>query len=149
MRREVEAISAGDLSARVTPPTTDHEISRLGATLNGLLGRLEASADQQQLFAASASHELRSPLSAIRTEMEVALAYPAATDWPACGQDVLVEVGRLERLARDLRVLTGRHSVDERASCDLAELITQEVRRHRHSAPQCRRPGTGDGGDRS
>ena len=68
-----------------------------------MLDRLEDAADRQRLFAASASHELRSPLSAIRTELEVGLAYPDRADWPHIADDALVEVDRLEALARDLR----------------------------------------------
>ena len=76
MREEVDRIQATDLTRRVSPAGTGSEIDRLGATLNHLLDRLQDAADRQQLFAASASHELRSPLSAIRTELEVGLAYP-------------------------------------------------------------------------
>ena len=71
-----------------------------------MLDRLQDAADRQQLFAASASHELRSPLSAIRSELEVGLAYPDRADWPKIASDSLVEVDRLEALARELRVLT-------------------------------------------
>src|SRR4029077_14834285 len=72
--------------------------------------RLQDAADRQQVFAASASHELRSPLSAIRTELEVGLAYPERADWPRIADDSLVELDRLEALARDLRVLTAARS---------------------------------------
>src|SRR5262245_50271829 len=63
MRAEVDQIQATDLTRRVSPAGGDSEIDRLGATLNHMLERLEDAADRQKLFAASASHELRSPLS--------------------------------------------------------------------------------------
>ena len=75
MRAEVDRIQAEDLARRVHPAGGDSEIGRLGATLNRMLDRLTDAAERQRLFGASASHELRSPLSAIRTEL-VGLAYP-------------------------------------------------------------------------
>lgn len=133
MRRDVERISDdGDLSARVTPAASDDELARLGDTLNHMLERLENATTQRELFAAAASHELRSPLSAVRTELEVALAYPDGTDWSKTAEDSLIEIERLEHLARDLRVLTRnrtRHHADRR--CDLAVLVRQEVDRRR------------------
>jgi signal transduction histidine kinase len=130
MRAEVDQIQATDLTRRVSPAGPDSEIDRLGATLNHLLERLQDAADRQQLFAASASHELRSPLSAIRTELEVGLAYPDRADWPKIADDSLVEVDRLEALARDLRVLTTAQSASARGEpCDLWAVVTDEITR--------------------
>ncbi len=131
MRRAVDRIEATDLSGRVTAAATDDEIARLGETLNRMLARLEESATRQKLFAAAASHELRSPLSAIRTELEVGLAYPDRTDWPQVAGDVLVEVNRLEELSRDLRLLTAARTVPAGALApvDLAALVGGEIDR--------------------
>jgi signal transduction histidine kinase len=130
MRQQVERISADDRRARVSPPERDDELSRLGGTLNSLLGRLEEASDQQQLFAANASHELRSPLSAIRTDLEVGLAYPERTDWERTATDALIEIERLEQLTRSLRAFTtlGRMG-DGTASCDLVAIVRSEIRR--------------------
>ncbi|MEZ5408632.1 MAG: HAMP domain-containing sensor histidine kinase [Acidimicrobiales bacterium] len=143
MRQAVDRIEATDLSERVTPAATDDEIARLGETLNRMLARLEESATGQKLFAAAASHELRSPLSAIRTELEVSLAYPDRTDWPRVADDVLVEVHRLEELSRDLRLLTASRSgsgsgsglAAVRAPIDLAALVGAEVERRNGGDP--------------
>ena len=130
MRAEVDRIQATDLSRRVARPATGSEVDRLGATLNRMLDRLEDAADRQQLFAASASHELRSPLSAIRTELEVGLAYPDRADWPHIADDALVEVDRLEALARDLRALTGARSAAVGGGpTDLGDVVREEVAR--------------------
>lgn len=131
MRAEVDRIEATDLSGRVQAPSSDDEIARLGGTLNRMLERLEESAARQQLFAAAASHELRSPLSAIRTELEVGLAYPDRADWEWVATEALVEVARLEELSRDLRVLTNSRVVtaSARSSFDLGELVRAEVGR--------------------
>jgi signal transduction histidine kinase len=81
MRAEVDRIEAADLSGRVQAGSSDDEIANLGLTLNRMLDRLEEESGRQQLFAAAASHELRSPLSTIRTELEVGLAYPDRAEW--------------------------------------------------------------------
>jgi signal transduction histidine kinase len=132
MRAEVDQIQATDLTRRVRPAGGDSEIGRLGSTLNRMLDRLQDASDRQQLFAASASHELRSPLSAMRTELEVGLTYPDRADWPEIAADALVEMDRLEALARDLRTFTRTQSppgTEQRG--DLWAVITDEVaRRH-------------------
>ncbi|TFH20505.1 MAG: HAMP domain-containing histidine kinase [Acidimicrobiales bacterium] len=133
MRSEVDRIEATDLSTRVTTEERDEEITNLGRTLNHLLDRLETAAMRQRLFAAAASHELRSPLSAIRTELEVGLQYPDRTDWQRTATDSLVEVERLEHLARDLRVLTTATSASSSqmaaSVCDLRAVVVDEVHR--------------------
>ena len=130
MRRDVERISEEDLSSRVTPTASGDELALLGDTLNRMLERLENAAAQRELFAAAAAHELRSPLSALRTELEVAQAYPDRANWPQTVDDSLIEIARLEHLARDLRVLTRNRNVgvtDRR--CDLAALTRRELDR--------------------
>ncbi len=130
MRAEVDRIEVTDLSIRVSTEERDEEITKLGRTLNRLLSRLESAAARQQLFAAAASHELRSPLSAIRTELEVGLQYPDRTDWERTATDSLIEVDRLERLAQDLRVLTNSTSVrSATASADLRSIAVSELHR--------------------
>lgn len=133
MRREIDAIEATDLSRRLSTAEYDHEAAQLAATVNRLLERLEDDARRQTVFAAAASHELRSPLTAIRTELEVGAHYADRTDWPSVVDDVLVEVARLERLAADLRVLTrpsSPHDLGDRTT-DLRAVVDAEVQRRR------------------
>ncbi len=129
MRVEVDRIEAADLSGRVRAGSSDDEIAQLGLTLNRMLDRLEEASSRQQLFAAAASHELRSPLSTIRTELEVGLAYPDRAEWPKVAEDSLIEVARLEELTRDLRILTRSRSMQVAASTpiELSELVAGEV----------------------
>jgi signal transduction histidine kinase len=131
MRAEVDQIQATDLTRRIGAAGGGSEIDRLATTLDHLLDRLQDAAARQQVFAASASHELRSPLSAIRTELEVGLAYPDRADWPSIATDSLVEVERLEALARDLRLLTAVPAAvrPTAARCDVWAVITDEIGR--------------------
>lgn len=149
LRAAVEQIQAKDLSQRVPVGRAGDggdEIARLGSTLNRMLDRLADAAARQQLFAASASHELRSPLSAVRTELEVGLAYPERTDWPSVARDCLIEIGRLEQLARDLRSLTRPHSSTRHAQrIELIELTAAELQ-HRRSAHRLRLEAAPGGG---
>jgi signal transduction histidine kinase len=133
MRAAVDRIQASDLSERIDVTATDDEIGRLGETLNNMLARLDDAATRQKVFTAAASHELRSPLSAIRTELEVGLAYPEHSDWPLIANEALTEVARLEELARDLLVLTRVRATGlDRSPCDLGLITAGELsRRHR------------------
>ncbi|MEP7045836.1 MAG: ATP-binding protein [Ilumatobacteraceae bacterium] len=129
MRAEVDRIEAADLSGRVEAGSSDDEIANLGLTLNRMLDRLEEASSRQQLFSAAASHELRSPLSTIRTELEVGLAYPDRTEWTRVAEDSLIEVARLEELTRDLRILTRSRSMQASVAIpiELSEMVTAEV----------------------
>lgn len=129
MRAEVDRIEAADLSGRVQAGSSDDEIANLGLTLNRMLDRLEEASSRQQLFAAAASHELRSPLSTLRTELEVGLAYPDRAEWTKVAEDSLIEVARLEELTRDLRLLTRSRSmqVSATAPIELSDLLAAEV----------------------
>ena len=72
-------ISATNLSRRLRTGKRDDEFSRLGQTLNDLFARLEASFESQRHFVANAAHELRTPLAAERTVLQVALRDPDAS----------------------------------------------------------------------
>jgi signal transduction histidine kinase len=105
IRAQVERVSAHQLGRRVPEPATSDEIARLAHTMNAMLDRLEASAERQRRLVADASHELRSPLARIRTQLEVDRAHPASADPAATQASVLAETDRLQRLVDDLLLL--------------------------------------------
>lgn len=72
----VRSISIGNLSRRLPISETGDELQRLAETCNEMLARLEGAVSQITRFTADASHELRSPLSLIRTWAEMALRNP-------------------------------------------------------------------------
>ncbi|MEY9968562.1 signal transduction histidine kinase [Streptacidiphilus sp. MAP12-16] len=105
IRLAVTDITSADLSQRVPEPGTPDEIGHLAHTMNDMLTRLEDSARRQRRFVADASHELRSPLAAIRTTLEVGLAHPDRAPWPAIAERAAGQSVRLEDLLQQLLLL--------------------------------------------
>jgi two-component system OmpR family sensor kinase len=107
MRREVDQISAENLGGRLTTTPADDEISRLGATLNAMLDRIDASFQRERRFVDDASHELRTPLSILRAELDLALSRPRTLpEAEAALRAASEETEHLVRLAEDLLVLS-------------------------------------------
>ncbi|MBA2560017.1 MAG: HAMP domain-containing histidine kinase, partial [Propionibacteriales bacterium] len=132
IRTEVAAISDAAVDRRVPVPATGDEIERLATTMNDMLGRLEASANRQRDFIADASHELQSPLTAFRAQLEVAQAHPDGVDWPALTTDLLGDSDRMERLVRDLLFLAKQDAAQPGTAdepVDLDDLVLEEVAR--------------------
>jgi signal transduction histidine kinase len=115
--RPVEALRAGAAEITATGwgrhgqpaslpvPESHDEIHRLAITLNDMLDRLAAARARQRAFVADAAHELRSPLTNMRTQLEVAQHLGARTDWPEVATDLLTDTQRLARLVDDLLLL--------------------------------------------
>ncbi len=110
--RPVEALRSGAAeitgragAGRLPVPAARDEIHRLAVTLNDMLDRLESARDRQRAFVADAAHELRSPLTTMRTELEVARRLADRTDWPAVADSLLADTERLARLVDDLLLL--------------------------------------------
>jgi two-component system OmpR family sensor kinase len=92
-----------NLTERLPHPGTRDEIGRLVETHNGLLDRLEESFEVERRFTADASHELRSPISRLRAELEVTLRRPrAAADYHETLRSCLDEVERIQALIEEL-----------------------------------------------
>lgn len=136
--RPVEAVrrltaSVTDPRERVTVPATAHEITALATAINTTLRRLDHAAAQQRRFVADAAHELRSPLTTLLTSLEVALAYPERTDWPATATTAARQTRRLQGLAEDLLLLA---RLDTRAPAadpepvDLSALTSELTEHH-------------------
>jgi two-component system, OmpR family, sensor kinase len=106
MRRQAARISGATPGARLPLPTSEDELRRLGETLNDMLARLGAAAEQEREFVSTASHELRTPLAILKAEIEVAL-HPEATpdEWHFALVSAGEETDRLARLAEDLLLI--------------------------------------------
>jgi len=102
LRLGAERISGTGRTERLVVPAARDELQALAVTLNSMLDRLAAGRDRQRSFVADAAHELRSPLTSMRTQLEVAERLGEGGDLPA---DLLVDVERLSRLVEDLLLL--------------------------------------------
>lgn len=131
IRAEVDAITGQDLHRRVPEPGTADEIARLAATMNAMLDRLEASGRRQRQFIADASHELRSPLAVLRTQLEVADTHPDPAVRAELVHGALEDTDRLQNLATDLLLLArldaGGTDDRPRQRIDLTDLVTTTV----------------------
>lgn len=103
MRRRAAGISAANLSDRLPPAGGNDELGRLGRTLNEMLARVHASVARERTFVSDASHELRSPLAMLRTELElIAREQPVGGALRRAVGSAIEETDRLSRLADDL-----------------------------------------------
>jgi signal transduction histidine kinase len=80
MTAEARFLNASDLSARLSVPRTRDELQQLAEAWNELLGRIEASVRSVTRFTADAAHELRTPVTVIRTSAELALRHPRSAE---------------------------------------------------------------------
>ncbi|MFF1817853.1 sensor histidine kinase [Kribbella sp. NPDC058245] len=115
IRAELAGITGSrDLRRRVPVPESRDEVARLARTTNDTLTALETSVAQQRGFVADASHELRSPIASLRTQLEVAAAHPELLEL----DELIADTIRLQHLAADLLLLArldaGDHPDPER-----------------------------------
>ena len=103
MVTQARRIGEANLVERLPHPGPRDEIGRLVETLNDMLDRLERSFEVQRRFTADASHELRSPLSRLRAELEVTLRRPRpAGEYEETLRSCLDEVQRVQGLIEEL-----------------------------------------------
>ncbi|GAA1056953.1 two-component sensor histidine kinase [Agromyces luteolus] len=142
IRRNVAEIGGDTLDRRVPEPTSRDEIARLAVTMNAMLDRIEQASVEQRRFVDDASHELRSPLARMRTDLEVDLQHPAQADPAATLERVHDDVAELERLVDDLLTLARSDAAGPSATTanqppvDLDDVVLDAVARVR-----ARRPG--------
>ncbi len=96
-------ITANRLEKRIDVPDTGDELSRLAKTLNEMIDRLYKSFEEMRRFTADAAHDLRTPVTALRTEIEVSLmADHTVEEFRSSMQTALDEAINLSRLTEQL-----------------------------------------------
>jgi signal transduction histidine kinase len=134
MRARAAGISATDAHARLPVPAANDEIRHLGTTFNELLQRLQNTLERERQFVSDAGHELRTPLSLLTTELELALRRPRSNpELIAAIRSALEETTRLSRLARDLLTVADTDSSAEPPTIDLRSHLQTIGQRYRHS----------------
>lgn len=129
-RMAAMAPSAG--SHRLKVPDADDELGRLASTFNRLLERIESSVTQMKDFIADAAHELKTPVSIVRTEAELSLSSNRSLeDYREALHAIAGESAHLSRLVSDLTLLAEGEMLEhpvERRLVDLNELIHEVAR---------------------
>ncbi|WP_248958621.1 sensor histidine kinase [Sphaerisporangium perillae] len=135
IRAELDEITAAS-PGRVPVPPSEDEIRALADSVNNTLSRLHAAMEQLRQFVSDASHDLRSPIAAMRAEVEDALVAPQETSVTTVGSAVLGSLDRLQAISQDLLTLArldaGVPGARERV--DLTELVSAECRIRHTSA---------------
>jgi signal transduction histidine kinase len=126
MARLAEDYGEHNLSARFDLGPPRDELTSLAATLDGLLGRLEASLRHEQRLSAEIAHELRTPLSGVRAVAELGLLERPS---PALREVLDTVIASADRMDGVISALVGaarnRRSAD--ASCSIAETVEEAV----------------------
>ena len=132
--REIEA---SDLSRRIGLKGPDDELTRLGNTFDSMLDRLEGAFRAQRSFLADTSHDLRTPLSVIRSNVEVTLDDPDSSiqEWKTTGEIVARNAERMSTMIEGLlaaaRFQAGQATM---VNVDLSALVRIAVEDHRAAA---------------
>ena len=156
LRRGAARVTATAVPTDLPVPEARDEVRLLALTLNDMLSRLAEAQQRQRALVSDTAHELRSPIASIRTQLEVALDFPATQDWETTARDVHADVLRLARLAEDLLLLArldeqaGQAGLRGGSPVDLAELGRSVVCRYADASvpvtvavPEAAEPGDG------
>jgi two-component system OmpR family sensor kinase len=138
MRARAAEIGDAELGERLPEPGTGDELDRLAGTLNELLERRQEALELERRVVSDASHELRTPISVLRTRLDVALRGPGdAASLREGLEGAHADVARLARLADDLLVLAradeGRLPLRPEL-LDVQDLLEATVARHAAAA---------------
>ena len=117
---------------RTGDPTTKFEVGRLSASFSSMLDALRRSHEQQQHFVADAGHEMRTPLTTLRTNVEMLQSGRLSGDDEAASLAAIErEVGELTNLTNELVELSTAPGATEMKPFDLCETVAIAVERAR------------------
>jgi len=135
---QAQAIEAGTLSARITAHAEVQEYASLVSVLNAMLDRLDRAFEAQRRFVADASHELRSPLTVLRGDLDVALRRERSPEeYRETLERMRGETVRITALAENLLVLARADAglpAATLAPLDLADIAERVVARSARQA---------------
>lgn len=127
-------INYANINSRLPMPENEDEIHQLATTINELLNRLEISFYQQKQFTSDASHEMQTPLAAIKGIIEVLLRKPRTAErYEEKMQEVLLQTNRLSQLYEQLLQLARLESsvlVAKKEQVFLETTIKKSIKTH-------------------
>ena len=128
---ELKQINANDLSARLKSNKNKDEINQLVEEVNSLLKRLESSFERISQFSSDASHELKTPLTIIRGEIEVALRKERSNEeYKSVLNSSLNEIIIIEKTINDLLFLAKNEKdilIDNQEDIYFDEIIDESI----------------------
>lgn len=144
MTRVAREIQARDLGRRIDVADPDSELGQLAATFNGMLDRLERAFGQQRMFLAQTSHDLRTPLAVMRSNLEVTLADPDTDldEWRRTAEVVARAGERMSEMV-DALLVAARFEAGaaEASELDLVEIVGELAVEARARIPVDFEPG--------
>jgi signal transduction histidine kinase len=141
MAEQARHVNEQDPRERLTAPPVDDELGRLAASFNGLLDRFASALNQQRQFMADASHELRTPVSVVRTATQVTLAKEvrSADEYREALVIIGEQAGRLSRLVDSMFLLSRAEAhgvLLRREFLNLDDILAESARAFRVLAQQ-------------
>jgi len=138
LERTTEILARGHLHGRADENSGAPEIRSLSRSFNTMAERLESMIAQQRSFAADASHQLRTPLTALRLRLESArellIVDPAAAEMRLAAAET--EADRLMRIIEGLLILSRAESTSDRETMDVAAIARERVEHWRALAQE-------------
>ena len=124
-------ITSQNLNQRIKPPKVKDEISRLTETFNEMISRLDQSFSQVKQFTTDASHELKTPLTILKGEVEVTLRKERTShEYQQTLRSNLEEINRMSQIVEDLLLLSRADSGELRLNkeeVNLTEILHEVV----------------------
>jgi len=136
LRDATRRAEAGDLTVRADPDAGPAEVRELSHAFNDMVSRLNTVVGTQEQFVADASHQLRSPLTALRLRIEN-LQHEASPEVNDELESAIAEVDRLSRLVNGLLTLAhADRRATERAPQDVGRLVVERADAWRFAAAE-------------
>jgi two-component system OmpR family sensor kinase len=130
LAEQAKRIGPGAIADRLPVPDSGDDIAVLAESLNRMLTRLEQAFADQRRFVHDAAHEVRTPLAALKTSLEVTIRRPReAAAYEEAIRDALAEIERLNQLVNQLLTLERSGEDLQPVPTPMADLVRQALQR--------------------
>jgi signal transduction histidine kinase len=127
LRAATAGLARGDLSHRADVESGPPELRELAATFNAMAERIEHLVEQQRAFAGNASHQLRTPLTALRLRLDQLTAQVDDERAVARADEAIAETERLHRMIEGLLVLSRTEGRTDTIRVDLGATVAERI----------------------
>lgn len=129
LTKTVQQINVHNLKEGVLIPHTKDEVARLAGAFHEMTKKLDLSYQVQKNFSANAAHELRTPLAAIQTQLDVFQMKPDRNieEYSSLLQSIGESTDRLSNLVKDLLTFTNEQEIKKKEPVELRSLLEETV----------------------